>query len=82
MARLNNYKLFYFIQAFLKYFPFKSGIYLRRLFYRLFFNSFGKGVIIHDNVLIKFPTEISLGNFVHIEQNAILVGGGGIENWK
>jgi acetyltransferase-like isoleucine patch superfamily enzyme len=79
MRLSDYYNLFYFFQGLLKYTPFKIGIYLRRIIYRPFFNSFGKGVIIHDNVLFKFPSEMSIGNNVQIAQNTIFVGKGGLK---
>jgi len=79
MAKYNNYKLFYFIQALIKYFPFQMGIYLRRILYRPFFNKFGSGIIIHDNVHFKFPSDISINNNVKIAQSSIFVGRSGLE---
>lgn len=72
------HRVFYFFQAVLKYFPFKLGIVLRRVLYSPFLKEMGKGVVIHDNVIIKFPAEISLGNNVNIMQGCVLVGGKGL----
>jgi maltose O-acetyltransferase len=73
-----SYKLFYFLQALLKYLPFRFCILLRRWVYRPFFKQIGKNVEIHDNVLFKFPAEISIGDNTKIAQGCILVGSSGL----
>jgi len=79
MVKCYNYKLFYFLQDLLMYFPFKAGIYLRRTFYKPFFREFGKGIVIHDNVHFKFPSETCLGNRVQIAKNCLFSGGSGLK---
>lgn len=74
---LNN-KLFFFIQSCLKYFPFKLGIAARRLMYKPFFKNFGSQVTIHDNVLFKYPSDISIGNGVTFNTGNYIVGKGGL----
>lgn len=76
---LFNYKIFYFLQAVLKYIPFRIFSKIRTAIYRPFFNKIGKGVIIWDNVLFKFPEGISLGDNVQIAQQCVFVGKGGLE---
>ena len=73
----NNF--FFLIQSIFKYFPFKLGIYLRRIFYKPFFKSFGNQIKILDNVLIKYPNEIDFGNNITINQACIIVGKGGLK---
>ena len=73
-----HYRIFYFIQSVLKYIPFKVFSKIRPLIFRPFFKSIGKDVLIHDNVLFKFPKEISIGNHVKIAQNCMFVGGSGL----
>jgi maltose O-acetyltransferase len=72
-------KLFFFIQALLRYFPYKLGIWLRNLFYPTFFKSYGKHVRIFDSIVIKFPNEIEIGNQVTINQFCYIVGKGGLK---
>ncbi len=72
-------KIFYFIQALLKYFPFRAFAKLRVKLYRPFFNKIGINVVIHDNVLIKFPEYISIGNNVQVSPGCIIVGGAELE---
>ena len=74
-----NYRIFYIIQAILKYLPFKTISKIRPLIYKPFFKGIGKGTIIHDDVLFKFPEDILLGEHVQIAQQCILVGGSGLK---
>lgn len=78
MTLMSNYKIFYIIQGILKYMPFRLGVWLRRVIYKTFFGGFGKNVIIHDNVLFKFPSEIYLGDNIQIAQDTIFVGKSGL----
>ena len=71
-------KIFFLIQAVLRYFPFKLGIWFRNFLYPGFFKSYGKNVRIFDAVVIKFPNEIELGNHVTINQFCYIVGKGGL----
>lgn len=72
-------RLFFFIQALLRYVPFTFGVHLRRALYRPFFKRWGRRITIHDSVIIKYPSEISVGNNVMINQFCFLVGLGGLE---
>lgn len=74
-----NYKIFYFLQSILKYVPFSSFCKIRSTVYRPFFKKIGKRVIIWDNVMFKFPSEISLGDNVQIAQHCVFVGKSGLE---
>jgi acetyltransferase-like isoleucine patch superfamily enzyme len=76
---MNKNKVFFFLQAVLRYFPFKLGIVLRRLLYPFFFKSFGEDVTIYDAVIIKYPDEIEIGNHVTINQFCYLVGKEGLK---
>ena len=72
-------KLFFFIQAILRYVPFQIGIWARNMLYPYFFQSYGKNVRIFDSVVIKFPNDISIGNDVTINQFCYIVGKGGLK---
>jgi acetyltransferase-like isoleucine patch superfamily enzyme len=61
-----NYKIFYFLQSLFKYIPFRIFCKIRTFLYRPFFNKIRKGVLIWDNVIFKFPSDISLGDNVQI----------------
>lgn len=80
--KINNYKLFYFLQAMLKYMPFRLGIWLRYKMYKPFFGKLGKGVVIQDNVSFKFPSDIFLDDNVKIAQQCIFVGASGLKIGK
>lgn len=71
-------KAFFLIQSCLKYFPFKLGIKLRRILYPTFFKKFGKAIVIHDNVLFKYPSDIELGDNITFNQGNYVVGKGGL----
>lgn len=71
-------KLFFLIQALLRYFPFKLGIAFRNLLYPPFFKHYGKHIRIFDAVMIKYPNEIELHDYVTINQFCYLVGKGGL----
>jgi acetyltransferase-like isoleucine patch superfamily enzyme len=47
--------------------------------YRPFFKKIGKGVLIWDNVIFKFPGDISLGDNVQIAQQCLFIGKSGLE---
>jgi maltose O-acetyltransferase len=71
-------RLFWIIQALLKYAPFDWCKVVRRELYRPFFNTAGVGLTVCDNVVIKYPNEISLGDHVTINPGCIVVGKGGL----
>ena len=71
-------RVFFVLQGCLKYVPFNWAIALRALLYAPFFRSFGKGVVIHDNVLFKYPSDISVGSNAHFGSGAVIVGKGGL----
>ena len=75
---LFHYKVFYFLQAVLKYIPFRAFSKIRAFVYRPFFMKIGTGVNIHDNIVFKFPRDIMIGNNVQIASQTIIVGGGGL----
>ena len=72
-------ELFFLIQNILKYVPFKICIKLRSCLYKFFFKSFGNNIVIHDNVLIKYPSDIIIGDGVQIASGCVIVGMGGLE---
>lgn len=71
-------KVFFFIQAILKYNSFNFGIKLRYWFYKPFFKKLGKNVNIKDGVTFKYPSDICIGNNVTIGEYCYLVGKGGL----
>lgn len=71
-------KVFFFLQAMLRYFPFKAGIFLRNLLYPSFFKHYGRNVRIFDSVVIKYPDEIEIHDHVTINQFCYIVGKGGL----
>lgn len=71
-------KIFFIIQALLKYNSFDWGIKARSFFYRFFFKSFGKNIQIKDGVTFKYPSEICLGNNIKIGELTYFVGLGGL----
>lgn len=76
--RMFNDRLFWIVQAFLKYLPFNTIRSFRGWAYRPFFRHFGARVRIEDGVTIKYPSQIELGNDTVINQNCFLVGLGGL----
>jgi acetyltransferase-like isoleucine patch superfamily enzyme len=71
-------KVFFFIQAVLRYFPYKLGIQMRNWLYPPFFKHYGANVRIFDSVVIKFPNDIEIGDHVTINQFCYIVGKGGL----
>jgi maltose O-acetyltransferase len=69
---------FWILQGLLKYAPFNWCVAVRRELYGSFFKKVGSGLAVHDNVLIKYPDEITLGDHVTINPGCILVGKGGL----
>lgn len=63
----------------MRYFPFKLGVYLRKVLYRPFFKKIGRNVRIFDAVVIKYPDEIELGDNCTINQFCYIVGKGGLK---
>lgn len=71
-------RLFWVLQGLLKYAPFNWVVAVRRELYGAFFARVGTGLSVHDNVLIKYPDEITLGDHVTINPGCIIVGRGGL----
>ena len=71
-------RVFWILQALLKYAPFHWCVIARQVLYAPYFAEVGVGLAVHDNVLIKYPDEIRLGNHVTINPGCILVGAGGL----
>ena len=71
-------RIFWMVQGLLKYAPFGWCVALRGWLYRPFFASVGKHLRVHDNVLIKYPDEITLGDHVTVNPGCILAGKGGL----
>jgi acetyltransferase-like isoleucine patch superfamily enzyme len=75
-------RLFFIIQAMLKYstLPFMQKI--RIFIYRYFFCHLGKDIIIKDGITFKFPSDITIKDGVKIAENCYCVGLGGLEIGK
>jgi acetyltransferase-like isoleucine patch superfamily enzyme len=71
-------RLFFVVQGILKYVPFAWAVYARRWAYPVFFRHFGKRVVIDDNVLFKYPSQISVGDGVHVSSGCVIAGLGGL----
>lgn len=75
---MNKDKVFFFIQALLKYTAFNVGIKLRYFLYKPFFKKFGKNIQIKDGVTFKYPSEIEIGDSSVIGEYCYFVGKGGL----
>lgn len=71
-------RVFWIVQGLLKYAPFNWVVGLRRELYHSFFKSVGVDFAVHDNVLIKYPDEITIGDRVTVNPGCIIVGKGGL----
>ena len=71
-------RLFWIVQAVLKYVAFNWMVMVRRLLYAPYFAAVGTDLSVHDNVMIKYPDQIRLGNHVTINPGCIIVGAGGL----
>ena len=71
-------RIFWIVQGALKYAPFDWCIAARRVLYAPYFANAGTGLAVHDNVLIKYPDAIRLGDHVTINPGCIVVGAGGL----
>jgi acetyltransferase-like isoleucine patch superfamily enzyme len=56
-----------------------GGSKIRRIFYKLLFNSIGKGGVIGEGVIVKGHNGISLGKNVQLGIGLIVDGSGGLE---
>jgi acetyltransferase-like isoleucine patch superfamily enzyme len=66
---LIKYELLIF---FLASIPGAAGFFLRKVFYKRFFAMVGKGTIIGSGVAFRWPGQITLGENVFIDANAVL----------
>lgn len=75
-------RIFFIVQALLKYssLPFMQRV--RIILYRIFFDYLGTGIVIKDGVTFKFPSEIKIMDGVKIAEHCYLVGLGGLEIGK
>jgi maltose O-acetyltransferase len=71
-------RLFWIVQASLKYAPFGWFVRVRRALYRPFFAAVGSRLVVHDDVLIKYPDEIRIGSDVTFNTGCFVVGKGGL----
>ena len=67
-------RLFWTVQAWLKYLPFEWAARMRGALYGLFFASRGRNLRIYDGVTIKYPSGISIGDNVTVNVGCFLVG--------
>ena len=74
-----NDRVFFIVQAMVKYIPFDWGINFRSFLYRRFFKKFGKRVRIKDGTTFKFPSEIELGDDCTIGEFCYFVGRSGLK---
>lgn len=75
---MNKDKLFFIIQPVLRHLPYKIGRLLRNSIYRLFLKKAGKNINFMEGIIIKYPSEIEMGNNVTINQDCFIVGKGGL----
>jgi len=75
---MNKDKLFFIIQPLLRHLPYKIGRLLRNSIYRLFLKKAGKNINFMEGIIIKYPSEIEMGNNVTINQDCFIVGKGGL----
>lgn len=71
-------RVFFVVQGLLKYLAFGWAVTLRGWLYRPFFRTFGRGIVIMDNVTIKYPDQIDIGNGTRINEGCYVVGLGGL----
>jgi acetyltransferase-like isoleucine patch superfamily enzyme len=71
-------RVFWIAQGVFKYVAFGWAVTARRALYRPFFARVGRGLAVHDNVMIKYPDQISIGDHVTINPGCILAGAGGL----
>ena len=76
---MNRDKVFFFIQAILKYKAFNFAIKLRYWFYKPFFKKLGKNVQIKDGTTFKYPSDIAIGDNSIIGEYCYFVGKGGLD---
>jgi acetyltransferase-like isoleucine patch superfamily enzyme len=74
----NGNRVFWIVQGLLKYAPFNWCVDLRRVLYAPYFAKAGAGLSVHDNVMIKYPDEIRLGDHVTINPGCVIAGAGGL----
>ena len=74
----NANRIFWILQGLLKYAPFNWCVAVRRILYAPYFAKAGIELSVHDNVMIKYPDEIRLGDHVTINPGCILAGAGGL----
>lgn len=78
MTPMTRNRLFFVVQGVLKYLPFAWAVWLRGLAYPFFFRRWGRDVRILDNVTIKYPDQIELGDHVRLNEGCYVVGLGGL----
>lgn len=63
------------VECVLRYWPGLTGLWLRRVYYRLRLKHMGRGVIISTGVRFFGPRFISVGDQTHIDMDCILLAG-------
>ncbi|WP_027189368.1 acyltransferase [Paucidesulfovibrio longus] len=71
-------RLFFVVQAWLKYLSFSWAARLRGRLYSRFCKAAGRNLTIHDGVTIKHPGGITFGDNVTLNTGCFLGGGGGL----
>jgi maltose O-acetyltransferase len=74
----NRDKWFFILQSLIKNSTFIVTPSVRGILYRFFLKQCGKNFKVCDNVVIKYPSEISVGNNICFNQNSYIVGKGGL----
>src|SRR6185295_11844541 len=74
-----NDRVFFVLQALLKYLAFAWAADFRGWLYRPFFRRCGLGLKVLDGVTIKYPSEIVLGANVRFNEGCVVTGKGGLE---
>ncbi len=73
-----KYTLRDFLLGILRMIPSSIGVALRLIILPPFFKSCGKGFLVKEGVIFKFPENIKIGNHVGISEYTLIDGDGGI----
>jgi acetyltransferase-like isoleucine patch superfamily enzyme len=81
-GNVSLFKFLYYelVNFFLGPMPGGLGFFLRKKFYPPLFKQVGRGFILGRNVVIRHPRNISIGDFVTIDDNCVIDGRGAGEN--
>lgn len=76
---MNRDRFFFLVQSLVKNISLECFNKIRPLLYRYFFRNIGEGVRIMDCVTFKYPSRISIGDKVTINEYSYINGCGGLE---